>query len=713
VNPPSDTPRPLRRRWLRTAGWLVPLLLVLAVVVGEATGWPLLRGPLQRQAAAAAGVPVAFDAPFRLRLLGAPQLQLGGLRVGAAQGVELPHLLQADQALLGWTWGDLWRWHRGAPLRIRVLQARALDLRLVRLADGRASWALGAERPRRDPAGGEAALPRFGRLQVDAGQVVVDDATTATVLQVDVAGGEGGAAAGYRATVRGRWQQLPLDLAVHTGAALPLLHDGGHDATPALPLRIEGTAGAARLWFDGRAAALLGARRLDGALRFAGPSLAAVGAPLGLTLPRTPAFELHGRLAHDAGVWSLQADRATIGRSRLAGEFNVDTRQQPPRLDGRLTGARLLLADLGPAVGTAGEGQGTATAPPPATSPGRVLPQRRFDLPSLRTMDADVAVAIEQLDLGTPQLAPLQAVRGRVLLQGGVLQLQGLQATAAGGRWTAETRLDGRRSTAQWNLALQVSGLDIAGWLRALQTPAGEQAPRSRSTAALQRERRSALQAGRRADAASAPAAADAAGAPVRAYLTGVLDGKLQLQGEGTSTAQILGALQGQAQLRLREGTLSHLVTEAAGLDLAQALGVLVRGDTPLPLRCARADLAVEGGVVRARRVVVDNRDSTLRIDGQVDLRNEALALRARSRPKDFSPFSLRAPVLVTGTLADPAVGLDGRALGARAAAAAALAVIAAPVAALLPFVDTGQDDNADPCADPASAPLPGRPASR
>ena len=197
----------------------------------------------------------------------------------------------------------------------------------------------------------------------------------------------------------------------------------------------------------------------------------------------------------------------------------------------------------------------------------------------------------------------------------------------------------------------------------------------------------------------------------MRSYLTGVLNGHFQLQGRGTSTAQILSTLHGQADLRLREGTLSHLVTEAAGIDLAQALGVLVRGDQPLPLRCARAELTVDNGLVLLQRAVLDNADSTLRLDGQVDLRNEALAVRARSRPKDFSPLALRTPILVTGTLARPQVGLDGRALGARAAAAAALAVIAAPLAALLPFVDTGQDPAGDPCAD-APRRAPAAPAS-
>jgi AsmA family protein len=684
-----------RGRWL-AAGLLAVLLVGIGIAVGEATGWPVLRGPLENHASRAAQVPVQLGGHFQLRLLGPPRLQVGQLTVGAAQGVEAPHLLQAEDALLAWRWGDLWRWRQGAPLRIRALTARTLDLRLLRLADGRASWALGAGKSASTPDTPDPPdLPRFGRLQVNAGHVVVDDALLDTALRIDLAGGEGDAAApdaaGYRADIRGRWRALPLQLTARMGGgAVALLHDDADGAeAPVLPLRVEGTAGAARLVFDGRTAALLGARHLDGALRFSGPSLAAVGAPLGVTLPRTPAFQLEGRLAHDDGVWQLRADSATIGSSALGGDFRFDSRANPRLLSGRLTGSRLVLADLGPAVGTQGEGRDGATAPPPSPGPGRLLPQRRFDLPSLRAMDADVAVLIDVLDLGSQALAPLQAVRTRLLLQGGVLQLQGLQAGVAGGQVAGNTRLDGRGEPARWDLDLRVSGIDMAGWVRALQSPDGAARPGRRSKAELTREREAARQGDQ----------------PVRSYLTGLLGGHAQLHGQGRSTAQILATLQGRVQLQLHEGTVSHLVTEAAGVDLAQVLGVMVRGDQPLPLRCAIVELAVEQGVASVRRGVLDNADSTLRLDGRIDLRSESLALRARARPKDFSPLTLRAPLLVTGTLAEPVVGLDGRALGGRAAAAAALAVIAAPAAALLALVDPGQDETADPCADPVPAP--------
>jgi uncharacterized protein involved in outer membrane biogenesis len=296
-------------------------------------------------------------------------------------------------------------------------------------------------------------------------------------------------------------------------------------------------------------------------------------------------------------------------------------------------------------------------------------------------------MAIDVLDLGSPAVAPLRAVRAHVLLQGGVLQLQDLQAGVAGGQLSGSSQLDGRGEPARWQLGLHLDGIDMAGWVRALQSPASTTPP-PKGKATLQQQRQAARLGGDQ---------------PVRSYLTGVLGGRMQLQGQGHSTAQILGTLQGRVDLQLREGTLSHLVTEVAGIDLAQALGVMVRGDRPLPLRCAIFELAVENGVATLSRGVLDNSDSTLRLDGRIDLRDELLALRATAYPKDFSPLALRVPVLVTGSLADPQVGLDGRALGRKSLAAVALAVVAAPAAALLALVDTGQEEKGDPCAAAAA----------
>lgn len=66
-----------------------------------------------------------------------------------------------------------------------------------------------------------------------------------------------------------------------------------------------------------------------------------------------------------------------------------------------------------------------------------------------------------------------------------------------------------------------------------------------------------------------------------------------------------------------------------------------ITGGRPLPLRCARFDLVARNGVIKPARAVIDNKDSTLWITGQVNLRDESMALHLVTQPKDWSLLSL------------------------------------------------------------------------
>jgi AsmA family protein len=85
-----------------------------------------------------------------------------------------------------------------------------------------------------------------------------------------------------------------------------------------------------------------------------------------------------------------------------------------------------------------------------------------------------------------------------------------------------------------------------------------------------------------------------------------------------------------------------------------------------------------------------------------VDLRDETLALQLQVKPKDFSLLAPRVPIVISGTLGAPAVGVDGKRLAVKALGALALAAAVAPAAALLPLVDAGSSGAGDPCVSPS-----------
>lgn len=713
-----------RQRWL----WSVPaLLLVLAVVVGvcEWRGWPFLEGPAERWLSQRLARNVEFNdgavpgngnggsgRRFHLRLIGPLRFDTAGLRIANPDWSQRQPMLQAQGAQLRLRWGDLLAVRRGEPLRIESLVADRLQLQLERLPDGRSSWQFGNPNPKAEQPGrnGFEGL-RFGRLAVREGRVQMDDrplqlafdarlsleesslpersaapgrasargsarvappsaAASAAASATASASASPASSAAPRATgivgrAEGRYHGHPMTATLRTGPALAGLTADIEAA--AVPMQLKLQAGPARLHFDGQVRDLFGSQQFEGRYEVAGPSLAAIGDPLGITLPTTKQFSMLGRIRRQGTHWEALVQRAQVGRSRLAGEFTFDApRGAKPRLTGRLTGPLLYLEDLGPAIGVGGqpsaqqkadeaakarrvarqEAKARAARPPGA----RVLPDRKFDLPSLSAMNADVSVALDRLDPGSERLDPMAPLRARVILEGGVLRIDDILARWAQGQVQGKLQVDGRNPVAKWEAHLAASGLVIEQWLNLKRPP----------------------------------------GRPP--YITGVLGARVDITGQGRSTAEFLASADGRALLHWTRGSISHLVVEGAGIDVAQALGVLIRGDQALPVTCGAADLVVKDGRVTPQVLLVDTRDSTLWAEGSLSLADEKLALVARVEPKDFSPLALRSPLHVDGTLGDPKVSIEKAPLVKRVGSAALLSMLH-PLAAILPLMDSGDDD--------------------
>lgn len=654
---PMSTPV---RVWTRRAGIAAGGLLGLLVagfVAGELSGWRVLAAPAERWLTRSLGLPVhvsrAAAADFRLRLWRGVRLQAARLTVDALPGTpragERP-LFDAEGLSLSARWRDLMAWQRGEPLPLRSIAAERLSIHLERAADGRSNWQRSTDRP--EPASG--GLPQqlpvsVGLLSARDGTLTWVDAPAQADVQVRFSLHEDQTAQGLQATAGGSYRGLPVRGSLRTASLRPWLDDP--DNARDLGFTLALSVGRARLGLDGAVRDPLRRRDLLGRFSLAGPSLAAVGQPLGLTLPTTAAFQMQGDLARQGPVWSAIVARAEIGRSRLDGQFQYDPRHAPlPRLAGRLHARALWLADLGPTIGTPTDGQ-----PPSPRAPGRVLPDRRFDLPSLRAMNADLLVRLDRLEFGTEVLQSIAPLNGHLTLNDGVLRLDDLDARLAQGRLRGFIALDGRHERAQWQAALDGRGLRLEQWVRAVQRP----------------------------------------GQPP--YASGLLGTTLRLSGHGRSTAELLASADGRVAIHWTRGQVSHLLVEAAGLDIAQGLGVLIRGDNPLPVSCGVADLDVRGGRVTPRAFVVDTTDSRLWLSGSMSLADERLALLAQVQPKDWSPLALRAPLHIDGRLAAPALALDKRALASRAVPAALLAMVH-PLAALIPLFDGGEPGPAQDC---------------
>ena len=629
--------------------------LIVVVLACEAAGWPFLARPLERMLSSAMKRQVRFGdangAGTRIHLFGRLRIATPALRVASPDWSKEPYFVDAHGVDLALPYSALWRMRRGETPNVQALDVEQLSVKAERDAEGRSSWQFG-DPSAKPKAAARGELPEFDHLRVSSGDVSYVDAPLKLQLQADVQTDEGsrsgasstasatGASSpqgGLKVRLRGRHDKDPVVGRFESSGALALV--SSRDTV--VPVLLALDVGRAALRFQGTASDVMSLGGLTGVYKLSGPSLAAVGEPLRVTLPSTGPFELNGRLHKEQRLWNVLVDRAVVGSSQLSGAFQYDRRSDVPVLNGDLKGMRVLLADLAPTIGAAPPGEKTVSPS------GRRLPQREFDLPALRAMNANVRIAVDRLELGSVFARPLSPLRALLILKNGVLMIDGIDATTADGRLRGRLRLDGTRRPATWAADLRWNDVDLARWLS--QPRKNNQPP----------------------------------------FLTGRLDGQAILKGNGNSTAGLLGTADGRVRLNVRGGTVSHLIVEASGIDVAQGLGMLIKGDDALKMSCAVADLNVKDGVMRPTAALVDTTDSTIAVNGSVSLASEQLDLRLVVSPKDFSPLALRSPILVRGTFGAPRVSLEAAPIGRKVATSVLLGLIN-PLAALIPLIDAG-----------------------
>jgi AsmA family protein len=638
-------------RWV--AGLL--MMIVLAVISCEIAGWPFLRQPFQQFLQDKLHRTVQIERPFRLQLFGGLRLQVGGLKLSAPEGFDAPYFVDAQGLDLSLRYRDLWSLKEADPYRIQAIRADKLDAYLIRHAGRQATWDF-----QLDDTSPPRPFPLIEQLAVNEGQAKVADAVTDAQLTVKFFTEEGAHLATPESSVKveGAFRGLPLQGELVTQGFLPVATQGKDSP----PINSHGWLkyGAVNAQFNGAVYDLFGTQRVKGKVDVTGPSLADVGDLLNLTFPRTSSFKVVAEVEKGVHEWKVRIPTAKIGQSRLSGQFVYDLAPEIPMLSGKLEGALLVLADLAPAFGAA---QGNADS---KAHPGKLFPDESLDFATYGRMNADIDVHLDSVDLGSAFRQKISPLKLHLTLIKHKLSLADLEASTAQGSLSGALSIDAHDASnpdlsppaaPDWDIQLAVRDIRLEQWLKVQQKP-------------------------------SQPGKEKAADTPP-AYITGQLTGKAKLQGRGRSTAALLKSLNGQLALIVRKGEISHLIVEAAGLDIAQAVGVLIKGDQPLPMQCAAMGWQAKQGVLTPDAALIDTPVTTVTVLGDINLGQEQLNLKLQASPKNFSPFTVRSPILVTGPFVDPKVSLSPGPIAARVAGGVLLALIN-PFAAIVPFLDPG-----------------------
>jgi len=659
------------KRWqkwtLGVAGGLV-LAIVGVVILFD---WNWLRGTLTDQVSSGTGRTVAVG-DLQGEWSFVPTFSVRDVRIGNADWGQAEALFSAEliQVTI-----DLRELLRGRTVLTEIKLVKP-DLALEVREDGQTNWTMTTEAAAETITPDERSeVPLIGRLDIEGGRVRYKDPKRGLDIDGKLAtavaeGGEGKTSMRFEGN--GTLQGERFDIVFNGGSLLSL-----RENDEPYPVSLDIRAVDSHANISGSLQDPVTLDGLDLRARLQGPDLSRLTTISGIPLPITPAYDLGARLERAGDIWSFSDLDGKMGRSDLHGLLKLDLGQERNYVEADLTSKRLDYRDIGSLIGIPRDGEDTKTEAPsgtdpkekqPATpqkptgpaqtvqkvekpaEPKRVLPDAPLSVKQVRETDAKVKFRGEKVE--APNV-PLSGVQLDLELKDGVLHMKPLQVGVAGGTAIADVKIDARKEPVRTDYDVKLRAFQLEDFLN-----------------------KAGLENGGK----------------------GRIDGRVRLAGIGDTVAKSLGASNGDIRLVINQGEISNLAIEAAGLDVAEALGLLASKDKPVGIRCFVADLGVQDGVASPRVFVLDTTDSTVLIEGPLDLRSEQMDLRVKTQPKDPSVFSVRTPITIKGSFAAPSIGVDKGALAARGAAAVALGALLTPVASILAFIEPGLGKDSD-CA--------------
>jgi uncharacterized protein involved in outer membrane biogenesis len=394
---------------------------------------------------------------------------------------------------------------------------------------------------------------------------------------------------------------------------------------------------------------------LDIQLWLSGVSLAHLYPVTGVTLPDTPPYATQGHLIgqfdKNGDVFRYENFTGRVGGSDLGGNIVYTGRRPRPLVSATLVSNMLRFADLAPVIGADSNISKAKRGAAPNQPSDRALPTEEFRTDRWKAIDADVKFTGKHI-VRDPQL-PIDNLYTHLVMNGGVLTLEPLRFGVASGTLNADVRLDGSTTPLRGKMSVEARHLKLK-----------ELFPKFD---------------------------------PMRTAL-GEVNGNAALSATGNSPAALAATSNGEVKVLVSEGVISKFLTEAAGLNVANAVVTRLFGDKSVKINCAASDFVMTDGVLDTKVLAFDTEDTLVTVGGNINLRNEQMDLDIRPHTKGLRVFSLRAPLYVKGTFKQPHVGVNAEVLALRGGAAVGLGLIN-PIAALIPLVIPNMTRDKSPCA--------------
>ncbi|HEX4260505.1 MAG TPA: AsmA family protein [Acetobacteraceae bacterium] len=651
-----------RQRSLRLLAFVgTPVVLVVALIL--LWNWDWFIPFVDARASAAIGRRVTIT-HLHVRLGGVTRVVADGVTIANPTGFPQNQPPLATAQHLGVAVNVLDYIH-GRGLVIPQIDLAQPVVSAVTLADGRTNERLSLGTTAVAKSRSVSANPQIGQISIEAGRVHFVDPKLRADFQLGVATRKGAlpaaaapagtaaeAAAARRAAAaegaqivvdaRGTYAGQPVTGHLIGGALLSL-----RSKQEPYPIDVRLANGPTHVTIVGTVQNPLAFAGANVKLALAGPDMALLYPLTGFPIPQTPAYHVTGDLAYSKSRIRFDNFAGVVGTSDLEGSIAEAPGDARPDVTMDLHSRRVNLVDLGGFIGTTPGKQRAANMTPQEraqlarekASP-HLLPTTPIDIPKLNKADIHLKYAASHI---AGRAIPFDSLAVVMDVVGGRIDLHPVRFGIGRGHMGGTVVLTPESvNQVAANADVNFDQVDLARVL----------------------------------------ASAGVKGA-------GLVNGRATIRTTGNSVATFLGNGRGGVSLYLTGGNLSALIVDLSGLEFGNALLSALGMPRQTELRCFVADLALANGSLQTRALLADTGEAVIHVTGGVDLKNEAVQFRIRTRPKHFSIGSLPAPILISGTLKHPGISVGVKELGARGGIAAALGFLAGPLA-LLPTIQLG-----------------------
>jgi uncharacterized protein involved in outer membrane biogenesis len=571
----------MRHRGVKSAAAV--LLLIIVTVVGVLLAWnaDLLRSSFIRFISWQCGRPIDVRGALHLHLLTrSPRIEAEQVTIGNPPWTKPG--ITAEVAKLSLTFAPLLSHQSGLTL----LKIDTAQLHFMRDSAGHANW------QRVDPdksSGGP--LPVIRALELTHTHLTLVDERLHLVFDGDLSVVAPDSAQPLQMEGSGTLNQRAVTFRLK-GDALP-------SAAPDKPYAFEfdERSSGAHVTAHGALPRPFDLRLVDAEFDASGADLRDLYYLVGVRLPNTGTFHLHGRMMRRGGETLFDDLKVVSGQSDVQGRVSLGRQK-----DGRtlvhtdLSSALLRLADVG--LRAAGRD-------PHPDAPPKLFSDVQLITPATRRVDATGKYSARRLLLSRVEVTELSAP---FTIERGLIKAPEVTGHFMGGNFVLHLDADANRTPARTRIEMTLTGLQLA------QMPHKAEPPPYEGPLLLQ----------------------------------------IHAQGGGDSLHALAADADGNLSARVLQGTMRASLAELTGVDL-RGLGLTLTGsrrDVAVP--CAAADFEIHSGVMHSTRLFIDSEPVFISGEGRVLLDSETVALKLHGEPKRLRILRLKAPVLVQGTLLQP-----------------------------------------------------------